>query len=133
MVLGIETIVENLLLSIALLIVMIVLRRRSELARHKTLELVRNIVSWIGIGCTLAWFIAGSVWTFSVKNQVEFDDFQKSNYCHPAPYWCAFVLCVLWYSYLFLAILCIPCIWKCQKNLIEDQNKFNPVQYSVTY
>ncbi len=133
MVLGIETIAENLLLSIAFVIMMIVLREQSEVARHKALELVKTIGSGIAVVCSLAWYIAGSVWTFSVKNQVEFDDSQKSNYCHPAPYWFAFVFCVLWYLYFFVAILCIPCIWKYQKNLQQSQSKFNPVQLSVKY
>lgn len=54
MVSGIETIVENLLVSISWLIVMVVLRKRSEADRNKKILLVRSIWAIIGTICTVS-------------------------------------------------------------------------------
>ncbi|UJR12161.1 hypothetical protein I4U23_016338 [Adineta vaga] len=116
-----------------LLMLRIILRKHSELDRYKHINLVQTIWLMIGCMCTLIWCIIGSVWTFDVKNQVQFNDIHKPNYCHPGPYWYAFVLCILWYFYVIIAIICIPYLWKWKKKQIEKDKRENPLYFNIKY
>jgi heme/copper-type cytochrome/quinol oxidase subunit 2 len=124
--LGVEDIAETFLVIIVLLILMVVLRKRSEPDRHKAMNTVKNIKLWVSAAFSLAWFVAGSVWTFSVKSRVQFDNFQKPDYCHSTPYWCAFVLCVIWYSHIPIAILLALRVWKIEKGKSNLNSSINP-------
>ncbi|CAF1261031.1 unnamed protein product [Adineta ricciae] len=133
MVLGVECIVENICLLIAMVIIMFVQRKKSKAEIYKQQKL--SMAVWAGIGtiCTLAWYIAGSVWVYGVKNRVQFDDAQSPNYCHPGVYWYTFVWCILWYAYLPIAISCFPYMYKSEKNLVESEQMFNPREIAVKY
>jgi len=131
--LGLEDIAETFLVIIVLLILMVVLRKRSEPDRHKAMDTVKNIKSWVGTAFGLAWYVAGSVWTFSVKSRVQFDNFQKPDYCHSTPYWCAFVLCVIWYCHIPIAVLLALCSRKIMKGMAKSNNIINPVAWTVEF
>ncbi|CAF0947484.1 unnamed protein product [Adineta ricciae] len=133
MVLGVECIVENICLLITMVIITFVQRKKPKADIYKQRKL--SMIVWAGIGtiCTFAWYIAGSVWVYSVKNRVQFDDAQSPNYCHPGVYWYTFVWCILWYAYLLIAISCIPCIYKFVKDQVEVEKMCNPREIAVKY
>ena len=55
---------------------------------------------------TFAWFIAGSVWTFSIKNRVQFINPNDQNYCHKTVYQYAFAVLIIGYIIIFLRCCC---------------------------
>lgn len=51
------------------------------------------------------WIIFGSVWTFSVKSTVQYDDpTNLTTYCHKTLYLFTFIILI--FNYVFLALLC---------------------------
>lgn len=45
--------------------------------------------------CFFGWFIAGCVWIFGAWNDVQYDNPEKSNYCHPTLYRLNFWLSII--------------------------------------
>jgi len=132
MILGIKGIGENFLICILMFILLFILRQRSELDRRKIFDRFKLIAYSICIISNIAWVIAGCVWTFGVKNRVQFDDVENVNYCHPTLYQYAFVWCILWLIYIFMAfVICIPCIRILQWKLTDIWKELNPVQHNL--
>ena len=130
MILGIKGISENFLMCILMFILLFILRQRSELDRRKICDRFILIAFSICVISNIAWVIVGCVWTFSVKNRVQFDNVENVNYCHPTLYQYAFVWCILWLIYIFMAIvICLPCLYKIQWKLIDIQKEINPVRH----
>jgi hypothetical protein len=45
------------------------------------------------------WFFVGNFWVFSVRQRVETDNSNSTNYCQPGLYWFAFYVLIFTYVY----------------------------------
>ncbi|CAF1265383.1 unnamed protein product [Didymodactylos carnosus] len=66
-----------------------------------------------------AWFIAGNVWVFRARPNLNTSDIYSPNYCHPTLYQFAFGIIIV--SYIGCAISCCTC---CCKALLSTKNTF---------
>ncbi|CAF3357879.1 unnamed protein product [Rotaria sp. Silwood1] len=58
------------------------------------------------------WFILGCVWVFSIRNEVQFDNRLKSNYCEPVLYKATFALLIITIIWSSLQC-CFSCFRQC--------------------
>jgi hypothetical protein len=84
--------------------------RSSTLAKkstHKfmicTIALARGMQGVIAVFLFI-WFFVGNAWVFSVRQRVQTDNSNSTNYCQPGLYWFAFY--VLIFTYVYAIFMC---------------------------